>query len=389
MILPAPTEGARRGTSLRVPPRRFVRTAIAGVRVAALAAVLAGTIAFAQIPTSHDVAFRSGDATLAGTLTIPDADGRVPAVITISGSGPQNRDGEIPGIDGYRPFEEIAGRLVAEGVAVLRYDDRGVGASGGDHATATSADQARDVEAAVRYLQGRPEIDPLAIGLLGHSEGAMIAPMVAARHPGVAFVIALAPPVADSLEGLVTQERRILESTGMPPEAVSASVAQTRRVLELTAAEDWPALEAQLYEMVTAQLAALPPDQQATFGDLDDAADALVAQTMVQYRGWMRWFLQHDAAADWSALRVPGLAVFAGRDVQVDLEQHRSALEAAADPERVEIATVEGANHLFLRAETGSVTEYGTLEPTLMPEVLDVIADWLTGGVLPGARVPR
>lgn len=385
MVPPDPSAGAGGGPRFRVPPRRLARTP---VRIA-LVACLAGAIAFAEAPASHDVALRSDDATLAGTLTIPDADDRVPAVITISGSGPQNRDGEIPGIDGYRPFAEIAGRLAAEGVAVLRYDDRGVGASGGDHATATSADLARDVEAAVRYLQGRPEIDPLAIGLLGHSEGAMIAPMVAARHPGVAFVIALAPPVADALEGLVTQERRILESEGMPPEAVAASVAQTRRVLELTAAEDWPALEAQLYEMVNAQLSALPPDQQATFGDVGAAADALVAQTVDQYRGWMRWFLQHDAAADWEALRVPALAVFAARDVQVDLEQHRSALEAGSDPERVTVVTVDGANHLFLRAETGSVTEYGTLEPTLVPELFDAIVGWLQGGVLPAAPVPR
>ena len=342
-----------------------------------LALALAGACALADAVTVHEVSFPGPAGVLSGTLTIPAAERRVPAVVTLSGSGPQNRDGEIAGIDGYRPFAEIADRLAEMGVAVLRYDDRGVGASEGDHATATSADLARDAEAAVRFLARRPEIDPLTVGLLGHSEGAMIAPMVAARHPGVAFVIALAPPVADALEGLVTQERRMLESAGMPPEAVEAQVAQTRAALELTAAEDWAGLEALLDEMVATQLAALPPDQREAFGDLDAAADALVAQTMVQYRGWMRWFLQHDAAADWRALRVPALAVFAARDVQVDLEQHRGALVEAADARRTTVATLDGANHLFLRADTGSVTEYGDLEPTLVPELFDVIEAWL------------
>ena len=330
-----------------------------------------------QEPVQEDVTFLSGDLELAGTLTLPAGEGPHPAVVTISGSGPQNRDGEIPGVEGYRPFAEIAARLAEDGVAVLRYDDRGVGASDGDNASATSGDLALDAEAAVRFLQMRPEIDPLWIGLLGHSEGGLIAPYVAARHPGVAFVVALAPPVADSFEGLVTQQRRTLESAGLPPEVVQRHVAQTRTTLELTADEAWDELEWFLGEMVRGQLAALPAEQQEAFGDLEVAAEGLVAETMVQYRGWMRWFLAHDAAETWERLRVPALAVFGGQDVQVDLEQHRGALRDAADPELVTIATVPGANHLFLRAGTGSVTEYGSLEPTLMQELFEVLGAWL------------
>lgn len=335
-----------------------------------------------QEPTQQDVTFLSGDLELAGTLTLPAGPGPHPAVITISGSGPQNRDGEIPGIEGYRPFAEIAARLADSGVAVLRYDDRGVGASEGDNATATSGDLALDAEAAVRLLQTRSEIDPLWIGLLGHSEGGLIAPYVAARHPGVAFVVALAPPVADSFEGLVTQQRRTLESSDLPPEVVERHVAQTRTTLELTAAESWDELERFLGEMVRGQLAALPAEQQEAFGDLEVAADALVAETMVQYRGWMHWFLAHDAAEDWRRLGVPGLAVFGAQDVQVDLEQHRGALREVADPELVTIATVPDANHLFLRARTGSVTEYGSLEPTLMPELFELLEGWLEENVV-------
>ncbi len=367
-----------------VPRRRWwLRVArLVGIAVVATSAVALSPV-LAQAPTQQDVTFLSGDLELAGTLTVPAGPGPHPALITISGSGPQNRDGEIPGVDGYRPFAEIAARLAESGVAVLRYDDRGVGGSDGDNAAATSGDLALDAEAAVRFLQMRPEIDPLWIGLLGHSEGGLIAPYVAARHPGVAFVVALAPPVADSFEGLVTQQVRTLESAGLPPEVVERHVAQTRTTLELTAAEAWEELERFLGEMVRGQLAALPAEQQEAFGDLEVAAEGLVAETMVQYRGWMRWFLAHDAAGTWERLRVPALAVFGGQDVQVDLEQHRGALREVADPELVTIATVPEANHLFLRAGTGSVTEYGALEPTLMPELFEVLSAWLA------AHVPR
>jgi len=153
-------------------------------------------------------------------------------------------------------------------------------------------------------------------------------------------------------------------------------------VLELTASESWHELERFIGDLVRAQLAELPPEQQEPFGDLEVAAEGLVARTMVQYRGWMRWFLAHDAAEDWARLRVPALAVFGGQDVQVDLEQHRDALRAAADPDLVTIAAVPEANHLFLRARTGSVMEYGSLEPTLMPELFEVLEGWLEERVL-------
>jgi dienelactone hydrolase len=123
-------------------------------------------------PAVEEVTFTNGDIALAGTLTLPPTEGPHPAVILISGSGPQNRDEEIPGVSGYQPFRVIADHLARNGIAVLRYDDRGVGGSTGDYATATSADFATDAEAALSYLLGRDEIDPEQIGLLGHSEGA-------------------------------------------------------------------------------------------------------------------------------------------------------------------------------------------------------------------------
>ena len=286
-----------------------------------LVLIVASTSAIGQAPAPvhHEGAFRSGDALLAG-------------------------DGA---------FAEIAERLAELGVAVLRYDDRGSGASQGDHAPASSADLARDVGAAVRYLQGRPRIDRLTTGLLGHSEGGMIAPMVAVRHPGVAFVISLAPPLA-----------------------VAASVAQTGAQLELTAAGQRPALEALLYELVNAQPTALPPDQQARSG----------TSTSPRTRWWRRrWSRTAAGCAGSCSTTPPPTGRSCGyrpwrcsrRAVQVDLEQHRTSLIAAADPRHTKIARLDDVNQLFLRPDTGSVSEYGDLEPTLLPELFEAMAIWL------------
>ena len=330
---------------------------------------------------SEDVTFSSGGLVLAGTLTLPAGSGPHPVVVAISGSGPQTRAGEVPGVPGYGLFADLAPFLAERGVAVLRYDDRGVGDSEGDNATATSGDLAGDTEAAVRYLQSRSEVDPLWIGLLGHSEGGMIAPMIAARHPGIAFVIALAPPVAEALEGLVRQERLMLETEGLPQELVEAQVAMTREALELTRAGAWDALDSLLRATIARQLAALPEEQRAAFGDLEEATEVLMAQTMTQYRGWMHYFLSHDSQADWERMRVPALAVFGGRDVQVDPIFHRRALEEVADARLVAIETLPEANHLFQDATTGGVTEYPDLPPQPTPRLLETLDGWLRANV--------
>ena len=338
--------------------------------------VLASGVVSAQ-PTSEDVTFRSVDLVLAGTLTLPEGPGPHPVVVTISGSGPQTRAGEVPGVPGYGLFADLAPFLSERGIGVLRYDDRGVGDSEGDNAIATSGDLAGDAEAAIAYLQSRADVDPLWIGLLGHSEGAMIAPMIAARHPGVAFVISLAPPVADALEGLVRQERLMLETEGLDQALVEDQVAMTREALELTRAGAWDELDALLRATIARQLAALPDEQRAAFGDPEEATEMLLAQTMTQYQGWMHFFLSHDAQADWERLQVPALAVFGEKDVQVDPDFHRQALEQVADPSFITIETLPDANHLFQRAISGGVTEYAELPPEPTPRLLETLDGWL------------
>ena len=163
----------------------------------------------------EEVTFGHDDVTLAGTLSLPEGDGPFPAVILFNGSGQQNRDSELPFVPGYKPFRVIADHLARNGIAVLRYDDRGVGGSTGDLDNVTTADFADDGEAALDYLLSRTEIDPAQIGLLGHSEGGIIAPMLAARRPDVAFAISMAGNAVSGYDTVIRQaELLVLAANG-------------------------------------------------------------------------------------------------------------------------------------------------------------------------------
>jgi pimeloyl-ACP methyl ester carboxylesterase len=322
--------------------------------------------------------------TLAGTLTLPDAPGPHPAVILISGSGQQDRDEAIPFVPDYRPFQVIADHLARQGVAVLRYDDRGVGGSTGDPSLSTSADFALDAEAAIAYLQERPEIDPAQIGLFGHSEGALIAAMIAARNPDVAFVISMAGPAVSGYDLLLLQSERVLAGLEMNAEEQAAALVEQQQVMDLVVAEDWEALEALLWETGRKQIEALPEAQRAALGDIDTFLAQQIALSMQNMQGWMRYFLVYNPADDWAQVDVPVLALFGGLDVQVDTAQNRPALEAAlaeAGNDDVTVESFANANHLFQQAITGSPNEYATLPPDFVPGFLTTISDWLLARV--------
>lgn len=312
---------------------------------------------------------------LAGTLTLPRVPGRHPAVVLVSGSGPQNRDEEI-GIPGYRPFRVIADDLTRHRIAVLRYDDRGVGKSSGTYATATSADFAEDAEAAWRYLRGRLDIDGGRIGLLGHSEGGLIAAMVAARNPWVAFVISMAGSAVNGYDVLLVQNARVLTALGASAQEVAAGVAQARVILDLVRSQRWDELRSTLIDTARRQLAALPEAQRRALPD----AERLVDQQMAFYQNWMRFFLDYDPGKDWAKVRVPVLALFGVLDVQVDLHQNRAALLAALDRAHnydVSVVVFPRANHLFLTATTGGPQEYARVPPVFVPGFLDTISQWM------------
>lgn len=335
---------------------------------------------------AEEVTFQNGDITLAGALTLPEGDGPFPALILLSGSGQQDRDEALSIVPGYRPFAEIADTLTRQGIAVLRYDDRGVGGStAGDLATVSSADFADDAEAALRFLQGRADIDSQQIGFLGHSEGGILAAMVAARNPDVAFVISMAGTAVNGYETVLKQVERLALASGASPAEAAANVEKQRQVLDLVLAQDWDGLETMVNAIVEEQVAALPEEQLAAMG----GKDALVqqqaaAQLQALQSPWYQYFLSHDPGQDWAQVAAPVLGLYGGNDAQVDAEQNTAALEAALQSvgnTDVTIQVLPTANHLFQEAVTGGVDEYATLPPQLMPEFLQAVSQWLLARV--------
>ncbi|MFT4039493.1 MAG: alpha/beta fold hydrolase [Thermomicrobiales bacterium] len=333
----------------------------------------------ADLPyTSEDVTFTSGDITLAGTLTLPPGDGPFPGVALVTGSGPQDRDESAGGI-AMKPFALLADGLTREGIAVLRYDDRGAGESGGDFAAATLADFANDAEAAVTYLTTRPEVNPEQIGLLGHSEGGVVAAILGARNHDLDFIISLAGLGVPGDEVLLLQNRRLLEAEGADPAAIETQVAL---VSQMIAARDDPAaVEAIAYAAALTQLQALPAEQQQGLGDLDALARTKARQQAVQFTSAsFRALLDYDPAPDWAKTTAPVLAIFGGKDRQVDAAQNAAPLLSALTTGgnmNVTVVILPDANHLFQAAGTGGFSEYTTLPPEFTPDLIPVITDWI------------
>lgn len=300
-------------------------------------------------------------ARLAGTLTIPAGAGPFPAVLLINGSGPNDRDETILG---HKPFLVIADALTRRGVMVLRMDKRGVGASTGGSPDLTTADYAADARAALVWLRRRPEAAPGRVGLLGHSEGAQIASMLAADDPKVAFLVLLAAPAVPGDQLLLAQSRALLQAQGAPPERIEAA-ARANRDIYAIAKSDLPAEEA--YDQVVGRL------QEA--GAPQGAVAAMARQGLSP---WIRWFLRHDPRPALTKVRCPVLALIGSKDLQVDpalnLPQLRTALKA--DPQAT-VTELPGLNHLFQTAPTGSPREYGQIPETIAPAALSLIVDWV------------
>ena len=275
---------------------------------------------------------------LAGTLTLPAGASprrRVPAVVTISGSGAQDRDEAIPLVKGYAPFREVADTLARRGIAVLRYDDRGFGQSTGSFAASTSLDFAADVRAAVAWLRQRPEVDPRRIALLGHSEGGLVAPLVAVDDPDLAAVVLMAAPARTGREILEYQTRVLVEKDStIPPAARDSAVAAAR-------------------------------------GQRDSLARSAA---------WMAFFLAHDPLPVARRLRLPVLVLQGATDRQVTADQAGELAGAirAGGNRRVASHVFVETNHLFLADRDGSPAGYARLRDTrVRRNVLGLLADWL------------
>jgi uncharacterized protein len=336
----------------------------------------------ADLPyTAEDVTFENGDVTLAGTLTLPEGDGPHPAVVLVTGSGPQDRDESLIPVTALKPFALIADYLSREGIAVLRYDDRGVGESTGEYAKADLDDFTSDASAAIDYLLTRDEIDGEQIGLIGHSEGGMVAAKLGANNPNLAFVVGLAAPAVNGKDLLLVQNRLIAQANGGSEEMANVTVDFVERMIEAVEADDLEAVKSITHEYALNQIALLPEDQQAALGDPETYAQTVVDQVVSGYfNDWFRSIMVYNAADDWAKTTIPVLAIFGGKDVQVDDEQNAPPLEAAletAGNADYEIVVLPTANHLFQDAKTGGTAEYGVLDATFVDDLLPTISTWI------------
>lgn len=309
---------------------------------------------------------RAAGVTLAGTLTLPQGQGPFPAAILITGSGAQDRDETL---FGHKPFAVLADYLTRHGIAVLRYDDRGIAHSTGHFPGATSADFATDANAAFAFLAARPEIDRRAIGFIGHSEGGMVGPIAAMDNPHVAFLVLLAGPGTPTRELLDAQRAAIARSQGESQAAIDRTTPLQAEVMNVAAGN---------LDDAAARAALLASLNEARLRELDISVAQRDAMITTMLDPWFRWFLRYDPAPALRHFPGPLLALNGSVDRQVLPEANLAGIRAATAGHRdVTVTELPGLNHLFQTALNGGVGEYARIEETMAPVVLSTVADWI------------
>ncbi|MCE7054233.1 alpha/beta hydrolase [Algoriphagus sp. AGSA1] len=326
---------------------------------------------------SESVTFenRQEKITLAGTLTLPHDKGNFPAVVLISGSGPQNRDEELMG---HRPFLVLSDYLTRNGIAVLRFDDRGFGESTGDFSSATTADFSTDVASAIAYLKTRKEIDTTNIGLIGHSEGGLIAPMVAAESADVGFVVLMAGSGIRGDKLLLLQEELIEQVMGTSEAKIENLLQTNSKIFDIIlSAEDDLSLNSKLK---IALEESLEGDYANSIPEGMTKEEFATAQIDLFTSPWVKYFLRYDPSKTLEKVKCPVLAINGEKDLQVPPKENLSAIKQAlekGDNDRVTIKEYKDLNHLFQESDTGSPMEYSVIEQTIAPVVLREVADWI------------
>lgn len=311
---------------------------------------------------------------LAGTLTLPQGKGVYPAVILITGSGAQNRDEEIAG---HKPFLVIADHLTRQGIAVLRVDDRGTGASTGNFNASTAVDFATDAKAAFDYLKTRNEIQSGQIGLIGHSEGGMVAPMIASGNPDVAFMVLLAAPGIHNAELWIRQLSDIMAIQGISEEKRKPMIQCYRDILQILKTLPGETAEPELKKYFKAHLLdftageQLSPEREKPF--IDQQVKTILSP-------WFRYFITYNPVPTLEKIKCPVLALNGEKDLQVNASQNLLGISQAlskAGNKSFETIPLRGLNHLFQECTTGSPGEYGQITQTFSPEALNIISNWI------------
>lgn len=314
---------------------------------------------------------------LAGTFTFPKEKAPLATVVLISGSGPQNRDEELMG---HKPFLVLADYLTRNGIAVLRFDDRGCFASEGNFAAATSNEFATDVEAAVAYLKTRKEVNKGKIGLIGHSEGGLIAPMVAARNKDVNFIVLMAGPGIRGSEIMLRQQALIGRANGVKEEDLQASIDLNTAVFKMVdEIADTDTLRVKISNYLREQSKTVAALATNDAKKTDELIDVQVAQLLSP---WMLNFIRYNPVPALEKVKCPVLAINGSKDLQVPSEVNLKAIETAlnkAKNKNFVIKELAGLNHLFQECKTGSPNEYAGIEQAISPSALEVISQWIGG----------
>ena len=307
------------------------------------------------------------EVTLAGTLTLPKQKGTVTAVVLVSGSGPQDRNSALLG---HKPFWVIADHLTKQGIAVLRVDDRGVGESEGEHNATSLAGFKRDAAAGVAFLKTQKKIDASKIGVMGHSLGGVIAPMVACEDPDLGFIVMLAGGGMRGDELMLLQKEVVERRMGVDAEDIATGKANIAKAYDIIINHPGPK-----EEMKTA----LHDHFITIFGDDLSAFQVKVLADQLTFP-WLSDFIKHDPKATFAKVKCPVLALNGSNDVQVTPKENLEGIKAGIESNgntAVTIKEYEGLNHLFQSSETGLPQEYSQLEETFSPQVLADIAEWI------------
>lgn len=312
---------------------------------------------------------------LAGTLTTPKESGPFTAVILITGSGPQDRNESLLG---HKPFLVLADYLTRQGFAVLRVDDRGVGGSEGKISESTSHDLAGDVLAGVEFLKKQPQIDRKKIGLIGHSEGGIIAPIVAAKNKDIAFIVLLAGTGLPGENILLLQSDLILRAKGVNEDLIKKNLQSQRQIYQIAKEikDDSLALE-KILALSKENIAALNDQERKSLGIVEENLELQLKQVISP---WFRYFLTYDPRPTLSQVKCPVLAIIGEKDLQVPPKENLPAIENALKKggnKNFVVKQLPGLNHLFQAAETGSPAEYAKIEETFSPAALKIVSDWI------------
>ncbi|MGL2988550.1 alpha/beta hydrolase family protein [Flavobacterium sp. RSSA_27] len=309
--------------------------------------------------------------TLAGTLTLPKNKKNAPIVVLITGSGSQDRNSSLYG---HQPFAVIAHDFAQKGIGVLRLDDRGVGGSSKGKPEDTSENFATDISAAVDFLSSKGYKN---IGLMGHSEGGLIAPIVANKNKKVQFVISLAGPGIPIDRMMLLQSQSIMKAEGATAGQIAATSAFNERIYAYIINYTGRNLKSDFQEYIKQEYKKLTQNQGATVAQIDDFARQ---QAQVITSPWYVYFLKFNPDAYWSKLKIPVLALNGSLDVQVKSAENLAGIQASLEKsgnKKGVFRELPGLNHLFQEAKTGTVSEYASLTQTISPLVLNTVSDWI------------